>query len=56
MQPTSKSIWERDESRAPCPGKHTWVYYHSYKFRECLDCERREALWADFGLVREAQE
>lgn len=38
--------------KEPCPKKHTWVYYHSYRFRECLDCEKRESLWADFGLAQ----
>jgi hypothetical protein len=46
-------LWEPPTGRSPCPGKHAWVYYHSYKVRECCDCGRRENLWADFGLARQ---
>lgn len=32
--------------------KHTWVYYHSTRTRECIDCSAVENLWADFGLQK----
>lgn len=46
------NLWSPPTGRPPCQGKHPWVYYHSYKFRECHDCGRRENLWADFGLTK----
>lgn len=48
--PTDPWTWSPSGSR--CPGKHTWVIYMSYRFRECCDCGAREDLWADFGIGR----
>lgn len=48
-------LWEQRQDRAPCDGKHTWIYYHSRGIRECCDCDQREQLWADFGLVKKGQ-
>lgn len=44
-------LWEQDP-KPTCQVKCTWVYYHSFKIRECCDCNRREPLWADFGLTK----
>lgn len=38
----------------PCV-KHTWVYYHSTRTRECVDCPAVEKLWADFGLQKRTE-
>ena len=47
-----QDLWEWRPSGAPCSRKHVWVYYHTFRIRECVDCGAREDLWADFGLTK----
>lgn len=54
MQPRrpEQDPWEWRPDGPACQGKHTWVFYHSRGFRECMCCGARQDLWADFGVVR----
>lgn len=53
QQAVEQDIWEPRKKGRKCRRKHVWVYYQSYKMRECLDCPAREELWADFGIVKQ---
>lgn len=47
-----QDIWDWQPEGPVCTGKHVWVYYISMQIRECVCCPTREALWADFGMVK----
>lgn len=51
-QQVKEDPWLWHPSGPPCTGKHTWVKYISHGVRECIDCGKAEALWADFGLTK----
>lgn len=52
QQAVEQDIWEWRQEGRKCRRKHTWVYYQSKGIRECIDCPKRENLWADFGIVK----
>lgn len=50
-----QDIWEWRPKGKRCRRNHPWIRYISMGMRECAHCGKREALWADFGIVKKVK-